>query len=84
MTGDLSMKTLRGTSLASEMGWDRQMMEDILPFGFVTLQRGRQVQLKLKRGLKYKCEIEQLEIQVKTFAIMPQRVKCSKKYYCIK
>lgn len=35
------MKTLRGTSLTSEMCLDRQMMEDTLPLGFVTLQRNR-------------------------------------------
>jgi len=32
------MKTLSGTSLTSEMGCDRQMMEDTLPLGFVTLE----------------------------------------------
>lgn len=33
------MKTLSGTSLTSEMCWDRQMMEDTFPFGRVTLWR---------------------------------------------
>lgn len=35
------MKTLSGTSLTSDMGSDRQMMEDTLPFGFVTLRKNR-------------------------------------------
>lgn len=39
--GDLSIKTLSGTSLTSEMCWDRQMMEDTLPLGCVILQRDR-------------------------------------------
>lgn len=46
--GDLSMKTLSGTSLTSEMCWDRQMMEDTLPLGCVTLQRQRNVNYKLR------------------------------------
>lgn len=33
------MKTLSGTSLTSEICWDRQMMEDTFPFGRVTLWR---------------------------------------------
>lgn len=35
------MKTLSGTSLTSEMRWDRQIMEDTLPLGLVTLSRDK-------------------------------------------
>lgn len=35
------MKTLSGTSLTSEMGWDKQMMDETLLTDFVTLQGDR-------------------------------------------
>lgn len=35
------MNTLRGTSLTSEISLDKQMMEDMLPLGAVTLQRDK-------------------------------------------
>lgn len=62
------MNTLSGTSLTSEISLDKQMMEDTLPLGAVTLQRDKAMcewhvttdkleQIERLHALKYICVI---------------------------